>query len=238
MTERIRTTMSLTVNIHKKLPHFDLQTQFSCAAGELTAIVGPSGAGKTTLVRIIAGLEAPDNGAITLNGRTWIDSKTGSFIPTCKRKIGLVFQEYTLFPHMTVRQNIAFGAITPTSVEPLMKTFGIGHLKDQRPASISGGERQRAAFCQALAREPDLLLLDEPFSALDTATRIFLCSLLSDLKKDLDIPILHVTHDLREADQLGDSVIAVESGRIAPDWFNRHQHVPHGSAQLTVPSYS
>ncbi len=230
--------MSLTVNIHKKLPHFDLQTKFSCAAGELTAIVGPSGAGKTTLVRIIAGLERPDDGAITLNGHTWIDSTTGSFIPTCKRKIGLVFQEYTLFPHMTIRQNIAFGAITPTSVAPLMDTFGIGHLKDQRPASISGGERQRAAFCQALAREPDLLLLDEPFSALDTATRTFLCSLLSDLKKDLDIPILHVTHDLREADHLGDNVIAVESGRIAPDWFNRHQHVPHGSAQLTVPSYS
>ncbi|WP_319543286.1 ATP-binding cassette domain-containing protein [uncultured Pseudodesulfovibrio sp.] len=230
--------MTLSVNIHKKLPHFDLQTEFSCAAGELTAIVGPSGAGKTTLIRIIAGLETPDSGAISLNNVPWTDSNTGDFIPTRKRKIGLVFQEYTLFPHMTVRRNITFGAVRPASVDALMQTFGISHLENQRPGSISGGERQRTAFCQALASEPDLLLLDEPFSALDTATRTFLCSLLSDIKKDLNIPILHVTHDLGEADQLGDHVIAVENGRITPDWFARHQHVPHGSTQRTVPLYA
>ncbi|NDV19881.1 ATP-binding cassette domain-containing protein [Pseudodesulfovibrio sp. JC047] len=231
--------MGLTVNIHKKMHHFDLHTQFSCATGELTAIVGPSGAGKTTLVRLIAGLERPDSGTISLNGVTWMDSRsTMAVVPTRKRKIGLVFQEYTLFPHMTVRQNIVFGAITPNSVDSLMKTFGIFHLENQRPDCISGGERQRAAFCQALAREPDLLLLDEPFSALDTVTRTFLCSLLADLKTDLNIPILHVTHDLKEADQLGDNIIAVESGRITPDWLTRQYQQHHGTAHLSVPSYS
>ena len=213
--------MALIVNIHKQLNHFDLDTRLTCEAGELTAIVGPSGSGKTTLMRCIAGLEDPDGGTIALHGRFWWDSATGRFVPTHKRKIGLVFQEYPLFPHMTVRRNIEYGAETPGAADELMETFSIAHLADCRPAAISGGERQRAAFCQALARNPDLLLLDEPFSALDQQTRRFLCSVLADLKGQLNIPILHVTHDLREADTLGDAVVAVEQGRIAPQWLSR-----------------
>ncbi len=126
---------------------------------------------------------------------------------------------------MTVCKNMNYGASDPDKSDALMKTFGIRHLADQRPASISGGERQRTAFCQALAREPDLLLLDEPFSALDQGTRSFLCEVLADLKAMLNIPILHVTHDLREAEQLGDAVIAVENGCIAPDWLLRQEHL-------------
>ena len=213
--------MALIVNIQKRLNHFDLDTRLVCEAGQLTAIVGPSGSGKTTLIRCIAGLEEPDRGTIALHGRFWWDPKAGSFVPTHRRKIGLVFQEYPLFPHMTVRRNIEYGAETPGVADALMETFSIDHLADRRPDAISGGERQRAAFCQALARDPDLLLLDEPFSALDQGTRRFLCATLAELKGRLNIPILHVTHDLREAEMLGDSVVAVEQGRIAPEWLSR-----------------
>ncbi|WP_319466307.1 ATP-binding cassette domain-containing protein [uncultured Pseudodesulfovibrio sp.] len=229
--------MTLTVNIAKQLEHYELRTDFSCPAGELTAIVGPSGAGKTTLVRTIAGLEHPDRGTIALGDTLWTDTNTNHCVPTHKRKIGLVFQDYTLFPHMTVRQNITFGAQKPDTADSLMRAFEISHLKNKRPDTISGGERQRTAFCQALAREPDLLLLDEPFSALDVATRKYLCSLLAEMKKDLGIPILHVTHDLNEADRLGDRVIAVEKGRITPDWLTRQQR-PQEQALSVSPLYS
>lgn len=230
--------MKLTVDITKHLKHFDLQTSFACRAGELTAVVGPSGAGKTTLMRIIAGLDLPDRGSIRLGDRIWNDTRTNCSMPTHKRRIGLVFQEYPLFPHMTVRQNIAYGAETDEGVDMLMQTFGIAHLSSQRPSGISGGERQRAAFCQALARKPDLLLLDEPFSALDMATRTFLCEQLNDLKQELNTPILHVTHDLHEADLLGDNVIAVEQGQISPGWVSRQQHIQNPLAQSTTLSYS
>jgi molybdate transport system ATP-binding protein len=213
--------MTLNINIRKHLNQFELHTALCCRAGELTAIVGPSGAGKTTLVRLVAGLDLPDHGTISLGDEIWTDTETGRFTPTHKREIGLVFQEFPLFPHLTVHQNIGFGAPDETDVGPLMQTFGIRHLADRRPNSISGGERQRAAFCQALARKPKLLLLDEPFSALDVATRSSLCGLLMDLKEDLNIPILHVTHDLIEAQWLGDAIVAVENGRITPEWLNR-----------------
>ncbi len=212
--------MSLTVDIRKRLEHFELQTRFTCPAGSLTAVVGPSGAGKTTLIRIIAGLEKPDCGTITVNGGVVADAEQGVFTPPWKRKTGLVFQEYTLFPHLTVEQNILFGAEAPDKAGPLMELFGIARLGGRRPSEISGGERQRTAFCQALARDPELLLLDEPFSALDAATRDFLCGLLAEYKRELGVPILHVTHDLEEAARLGDNVIAVDEGRIAPEWFD------------------
>lgn len=212
--------MTLRVDIHKKLPHFTLRSRFSCHCGELLAIVGPSGAGKSSLIRIIAGLEAPDKGIVSMEDTIWTDTDSGYFLPTCRRKLGMVFQEFPLFPHLNVRENIAFGAPDDTGLDELMRIFGIDHLQSRRPHMISGGERQRAAFCQALARRPRLLLLDEPFSALDVKTRGFLCSLLEDLKIELMIPILHVTHDLEEARMLGDEIIAVENGKIAPNWLD------------------
>ena len=225
--------MTLTVDIAKRLEHFSLNVGFSCGCGKIMAIVGPSGAGKTTLIRLIAGLDMPDSGTISLGSRTWVDSSRRVFVPARKRGLSLVFQDYCLFPHLTVRRNVTFAAPDPTRADELMDMFGILHLADQKPGAISGGERQRAAFCQALAREPVVLLLDEPFSALDVATRHNLRSCLNELKGELDIPILHVTHDLDEAVTIGDDILCVEYGKVSPDWLERQtctypQHpVPH-----------
>ncbi|WP_432738317.1 ATP-binding cassette domain-containing protein [Maridesulfovibrio sp. FT414] len=215
--------MTLTIDIRRKLPNFTLDVSLTCAPGTLTAIVGPSGAGKSTLVRIIAGLDKPDDGTLSLNGTVWCNTDTNEFLPPRKRGLGLVFQEYTLFPHLNVRKNVAFAAVDKNCVSGLLRKFGIAHIAESRPCNISGGERQRAAFCQALAREPVLLLLDEPFSALDIATREGLRRELRDLKRELNIPIIHVTHDLEEAFYLADSIFVMENGQASPQWLERQK---------------
>lgn len=229
--------MSLNASIRKRLPHFELNVELCCAPGRLTALVGPSGAGKTTLVRLLAGLERPDQGVITMGEAVWVDTTRRRFVPPRKRGLGLVFQDYCLFPHLSVRQNVAFAATQEHRVDELMERFGIHHLQHRKPSAISGGERQRAAFCQALARNPSLLLLDEPFSALDAATREALRKELKDLKTSLDIPVIHVTHDLAEARYLGDTILPVVSGRVAPDWLER-QYVPFLNTSDTLPEPS
>lgn len=213
--------MTLTLNVRKELPNFTLDISMTCEPGTLTAIVGPSGAGKSTLVRIIAGLEQPDEGLITMGKHVWNETSTKHFAPPQKRGLGLVFQEYTLFPHLNVRKNVAFAARDKSCVQGLLDKFGIAHIAESKPSNISGGERQRAAFCQALAREPVLLLLDEPFSALDVATREGLRMELRDLKSELNIPIIHVTHDLEEAYYLADSIFVIENGCAAPQWLEQ-----------------
>ncbi len=213
--------MGLVVSVRKQLKHFNIRMSFVCGGGELAAVVGPSGAGKTTLVRMLAGLEPPDGGTISLNGRIWTDTAANYNIPIQERGVSLVFQEFTLFPHMNVRRNVAFAARSMELAEKYMDMFGVLRLADRKPDAISGGERQRVAFCQALAREPEVLLLDEPFSALDVATRRNLRDHLKELKRELAVPILHVTHDLEEAAFLGDIILAMENGCAAPGWFDR-----------------
>ncbi len=214
--------MTLKIDIRKQLPNFALDVALNCDPGTLTAIVGPSGAGKSTLVRIISGLEKPDSGTISLNGNIWVDTANNFFATPQKRELGLVFQEYTLFPHLNVRNNVAFAAVDKECVPGLLEKFGISHIAESKPSTISGGERQRAAFCQALAREP-VLLLDEPFSALDIATREGLRKELRDLKKELNIPIIHVTHDLEEAYYLADTIFVLENGHESPQWLDRQR---------------
>ena len=216
--------MSLFLSVTKQLDNIFMELAFTCRSNMLTAIVGPSGSGKTTLMRMLAGLDQPDAGLIKLSGTTWFSSMDDRYLPPQKRKVGLVFQDYQLFPHLTVEKNITFAATDTKLSSELMEAFEIDHLKNKKPHSISGGERQRAAFCQALAREPVLLLLDEPFSALDVATRRKLQQHLLQLKDHLAIPIIHVTHDLEEAALLGDEIFAIEDGKLSPDWLYRQQY--------------
>jgi molybdate transport system ATP-binding protein len=198
----------LEVKIKKRMPGFNLQVSFSCVNGTITVLTGPSGAGKTTLIRIIAGLAQADEGYIINNGRFWFDSEKGINLSPQKRKIGYVFQEHTLFPHLSIAGNINLINKDEAETGRLLELFKIAHIADSRPLQVSGGERQRAAFAQALARKPEVLLLDEPFSALDTKTRAMLQDELLNLKK-AGIPIVHVTHDPAEARLLADCMIEI-----------------------------
>ncbi len=211
--------MSLEISIIKKLKSFDININFSCADRELLAIVGPSGSGKTTIIRTICGLEKPDSGIIIHNNIIWSSPKDKINVPTRKRKIGYVFQEYTLFPNLNVYKNVSFAGRKPEKIKELMKRLDIWHLKDSKPYKISGGERQRCAICQTLARDPEVLLMDEPFSALDVLTRKSLRGMMKELKKDLHIPILYVTHDIREARELSDNILPVVNGKAEHKWM-------------------
>lgn len=226
--------MTLTLSVSKQLENITVQLETTCPSNTLTAVVGPSGSGKTTLIRMLAGLETPDSGTISCNDNVWFSSTSGIAVPPQRRHVGLVFQDYTLFPHLTVEKNILFAAVKPETVPELLQTFGIEHIKHKKPHSISGGERQRAAFCQALAREPVALLLDEPFSALDVTTRRKLQHLLLEIKTRLPIPVIHVTHDLEEATLLGDTIIAMEQGKLSPNWLNTQLLAAHQAAQSNI----
>ncbi|SNR89315.1 molybdate transport system ATP-binding protein [Humidesulfovibrio mexicanus] len=209
----------LRARLTKRLDRFALDLEIACPAGSILALTGPSGSGKTTLLRLLAGLDRPDAGRIELDGEAWLDTGAGIFHKPRQRTIGLVFQEYSLFPHMTLAQNIAYATHDRAWARELLESFGIAHLAGARPGRMSGGERQRGALCQALARRPKLLLLDEPFSALDAATRRALRLELLRVRDRFRLPIIHITHDLAEAAQLGDAVLAMVDGRLNPDWF-------------------
>jgi molybdate transport system ATP-binding protein len=179
---------------------------------ETFALVGPSGSGKTTVLRAVAGLRRPDRGRIAAHGRPWLDTAAGIDLPPERRSVGLVFQEYALFPHLSVRGNVAFGG--RRRVEDLLARFGIAHLADERPGAISGGERQRVALARALSRDPEVLLLDEPLSALDAHTRAVVRAELEDVLADVALPTLLVTHDFRDASALAHRVGVIVDGRL------------------------
>jgi ABC-type sulfate/molybdate transport systems ATPase subunit len=165
------------------------------------------------VLRAIAGLRAPDRGRIALGDDVWFDAAAGVDRPPEARSVGLVFQEYALFPHMTVRRNVGFGA-GARGVDALLERLGIAHLAGERPGRLSGGERQRVALARALAREPGVLLLDEPLSALDAHTRASVRAHLQDVLAQLALPTLVVTHDFRDATALADRVGVIVDGRL------------------------
>jgi molybdate transport system ATP-binding protein len=202
----------LDVAVGFALRSFSLDVELSVGR-ETVALVGPSGAGKTTVLRAVAGLRHPDRGRITLGDRVWFDSDARVDLPPEARSVGLVFQEYALFPHMTVAKNVAFGG-GAERVGELLERFGISGLASERPAALSGGERQRVALARALARGPGVLLLDEPLSALDAHTRSTVRTELQELLAQLGLPTLLVTHDFRDAAALADRIGVVVAGRL------------------------
>jgi len=186
--------------------------------GSSLSILGPSGCGKTTLLRVLAGLQKTKSGSITLDGRCVVSDQVD--IPPEQRNVGLVFQDWALFPHLTVLENIVFGLKrsdrkAPTKeIMELLEMVGISELADRLPSSLSGGQQQRVALTRALAPQPSILLLDEPFSSLDTGLRVELRSEVSDLLKLLNVTSVFVTHDQDEAFTLGDEVAVMNEGRV------------------------
>ncbi|HNX23834.1 MAG TPA: ATP-binding cassette domain-containing protein [Spirochaetota bacterium] len=213
--------MSINLSIKKKLKFLDIDISFSCPDGKLLVMIGPSGGGKTTIIRMLAGLDKPDEGKILFNNRAWFDSRKGISVPVQKRRLGYVFQDYTLFPHLSLYDNAAFAAYDKKDVDELFELFRISHLRDRKPHMVSGGERQRCAICQAIARRPKALLLDEPFSALDVVTRRGLREELKNLKEKFSFPTIYVTHDINEALYLADEIFPVVDGKADYGWMQR-----------------
>jgi molybdate transport system ATP-binding protein len=201
----------LELDITAPLRAFSVDLALSVGT-ETLALVGPSGAGKSTVLRCIAGLHRPARGRIALGDAVWFDSARRIDRPPDRRSVGLVFQDYALFPHLTVRGNVAFGG--RERVDDLLERLGIAQLAGERPGHLSGGERQRVAVARALSRDPSVLLLDEPLSALDAHTRGSVREQLADLLGELAIPALIVTHDFTDAAALADRVGVVLDGRV------------------------
>ena len=213
--------MGLKAVLKKKTRAFTIDVELSCPEGRTLALVGPSGSGKTTIIRMLAGLEKPDEGLILFGDEVLFDSARGVNLPPQKRNLGYVFQDYTLFPHLTMYGNAAFAAKDLREVESLMEFFGIASLRDRKPHEVSGGERQRCAVCQALARNPRLLLLDEPFSALDVVTRRVLRGELRKITEKRTSPVVYVTHDITEALFIGNALVPVVKGVVDRRWMER-----------------
>jgi ABC-type sulfate/molybdate transport systems ATPase subunit len=204
---------TLELDIACVLRSYELAVRLTVGA-ETVALVGPSGAGKSTVLRAVAGLRTPDRGRIALGRDVWFDGSARVNRPPDARSVGLVFQEYALFPHMTVRRNVAFGARGDGRIDGLLDRLGIAHLAGEKPGHVSGGERQRVALARALARDPGVLLLDEPLSALDAHTRVTVRAHLQDLLAGLRLPTLMVTHDIRDATALADRIGVIVDGRL------------------------
>jgi molybdate transport system ATP-binding protein len=213
----------LGVEARTGLGALELDVALEVAAGECLALAGPSGAGKTSILRVAAGLLAPRHGSVTAGGETWLDTRRGVDVPPEERRCGYLFQEYALFPHMSAWQNVAYPLRGLSRRErrarahELLGRFGLAELADARPRTLSGGERQRVALARVLARDPGVLLLDEPLSALDARTRAGAARELGSVLREVRVPALLVTHDFAEAAQLGDRVGVIDSGRVVQE---------------------
>jgi len=198
---------------------FRLSVEIACPPG-ITCVMGPSGSGKSTFLAAIAGLAVPDRGRVTLGGEVWLDRDRGIDVPVHARRLAYVFQGLALFPHMSALGNVEYGMhdlpreARATKAAALLERLGVGHLARRRPRTFSGGEAQRVALARALARSPRLILLDEPFSALDRELRAQLTALVRELVAELGVPLVHVTHSVAEARLLADQVVRIERGAV------------------------
>ena len=195
---------------------FTLSADLQMQPESILTLYGKSGTGKTTLLRMLAGLEKPDSGRIEVNGEIWFDSSKGVCVPPQKRRVGMVFQDYALFPTMTVRENLLFAQEKkePRKVNEMLELTGLAALRDRHPETLSGGQRQRVALARAILRTPDILLLDEPLSALDQKTRGQLQDEILKVHRRFKLSTLLVSHDKQEVFKLSDSVAVIKNGRI------------------------
>jgi molybdate transport system ATP-binding protein len=209
----------LAVDVEKQLGKFSLQAKFETASG-VTALFGSSGAGKTSIANMVAGLITPDRGRIVLDDMVLFDSASSIDVPPHKRRIGYVFQEGRLFPHLTVRANLAYGramnGLTRDEAEEkhVIDLLDIGHLLDRRPGKLSGGERQRVAVGRALLMQPRLLVLDEPLASLDRARKLEILPYLVRLRDEAKVPMIYVSHQAGEIVKLASHVVRIEDGRV------------------------
>src|SRR5499433_1389751 len=204
---------------------FRLDVEFT-APGGVTILFGPSGSGKTTCLRAVAGIVTPDEGLISLDGRVYFDSASGIDLPIQQRRVGFVFQDYVLFPHLTAEQNVAYGIRSGENSGPqskaakseraheLLSLLGIDYVARQYPRELSGGESQRVSLARALASDPAIVLLDEPLSAVDAKTRARLLVEIKATQRRTGIPFLYVTHSVAEVVEIGDHVIILNEGRV------------------------
>jgi molybdate transport system ATP-binding protein len=213
------TDRTLAVDLAQDGP-IPLRVRFECEPGQVVALFGPSGSGKTTILRSIAGLHRPRQGTVTVGTERWLDTAAHVDVPARRRPVGFVFQEYALFPHLTARGNVMTALEHRPRAERqarALELLGLVHLRERAehlPAALSGGERQRVAVARALAREPRVLLLDEPFAAVDARLRRCLHDELDEVRRAFDIPIVLVTHDYQDVIRLATHLVALEGGHV------------------------
>jgi molybdate transport system ATP-binding protein len=212
--------MTVEIDIGHRFPGFELEVRCSLARPGITALFGPSGSGKTTLINAVAGLLRPQRGRIVIAGETVLDTATKRFVPPRRRRVGYVFQDARLFPHLSVRSNLLFGwrrAARPApaaEIDHVIELLGIRHLLERRVRHLSGGERQRVALGRALLSSPRLLLLDEPLAALDGQRRLEIMPYFERLRDETEIPMLYVSHSIDEVTRIADRMIVLDCGRV------------------------
>lgn len=209
----------LTVDVEKRLGTFTVSARFDSEGGA-TVLFGPSGAGKTSIINMIAGLMKPDRGRIAHDGLVLFDRTARIDVPASKRRVGYVFQEGRLFPHLSIRHNLDYGRWMgghprdPQAFAHAVELLDIGHLLDRRPGKLSGGERQRVAVGRALLMRPRLLLLDEPLASLDSGRKDEILPYLERLRDEAKVPIIYVSHDATEVTRIASRVVRVEGGKV------------------------
>ena len=213
--------MTLEVDVDHRRGDFHLRVRFASEPG-LTALFGRSGSGKTSIVDIVGGLIKPERGRVAIDGQALVNTERGIFVPAHKRRIGYVFQEGRLFPHLSVRRNLLYGhwvatgdGGTTADLAPVVELLGIGHLLERSPAGLSGGEKQRVAIGRALLAKPRLLLMDEPLASLDDERRAEILPFIERLRDEARVPIIYVSHSVAEVARLATTVVLLADGRVS-----------------------
>mgnify|MGYP001789377613 CR=1 FL=1 len=206
----------LHINVQQQLGRLTLRADLQLPTQGVTAIFGLSGSGKTSLINLVIGLTHPDQGFIRLNDRTLVDVENGENLPVHQRKIGYVFQDARLFPHYNVKGNLRYGMkhVSREDFDYIVQLLGIEPLLKRYPLTLSGGEKQRVAIARALALNPKLIVADEPTSALDVSVRAQVLNLLADLKKELNLAMVFISHDIQTVRQVSDRIVVMYGGQI------------------------